>query len=125
MREIYGIMKSPVKRLFGAAWLVSIIAAASPCLAAASWGNIVNVHPMARYGVIIFDQSGARSNAPSCQASGIPQRWAFRVDSAGGQSMLQTLLSAYVAGKRIWIDGTGNCSAWGDSETVLYFRIED
>lgn len=89
------------------------------------WGAISNYNVLARYSVILFNQAGAHSGAPSCVGSGLQQRWAFRVDTPSGQAMLQTLLSAYLAKRRIVINGTGDCSAWGDTETVSFFQVED
>jgi hypothetical protein len=77
-------------------------------------------------GVILFFHSGTRSSPkPACQHPDLPTRWAIDGRTTEGQAMLSIFLLAYSSNKRVAIAGTGNCSAWGDTETVLYLAIID
>jgi hypothetical protein len=108
------------------------IAAALTCFATgaraseAEAGYISSILSFGDGGVVFFNHSGTRSTLPTC--NGVPAlqtRWAINTSTAAGQARLAVLLSAYGLNKRIEIVGLGNCSLWGDTETVNYFVIKD
>lgn len=70
-----------------------------------------------------FNQDGPRDSAPSCAT--VPNRWVFDVTNSDGQSKMALLLTAYAMHKRVAVYGTGDCSAWPDTETVGYFITVD
>jgi hypothetical protein len=90
--------------------------AASP--AAAGTGNGIPFNVVVESsGVAIFNLPGTHAGNPTCSTSG---RWAFVANTPAGQGMLATLLTAYGSGKTIFVNGTGDCSAWPDSEALTY-----
>ena len=94
---------------------------ASADASGASMGYVIGVQPVAPGG-LFFRQTGSRSTKPSCATI---DRWVINVSTPDGQTMAATLLMAYSLHKRISITGTGTCTTWGDTETVLYFNVED
>jgi len=92
----------------------------APCLASnSSPGNIVGI-TSERTGALLFNQTGSRTSRPSCSTV---DRWAIDTSTLAGQSMAGVLLTAFSQNKTIFVYGTGNCSAWADTETVEYFTI--
>jgi hypothetical protein len=90
----------------------------------ADWSTIDYIFAMPN-GAVMFLHAGVRTlPAAPCQAAGLQNRWAFNASTPTGQAYLATLLTAYSLHKRIQIYGTGDCSAWGDTETVSYFIVE-
>ena len=104
---------------------VAALSATSAVCGYAQNGNIGSIYAEPAYGVILFVSSGSHVSAPSCEASGAPNRWALGVGTAAGQASLQALLTAYALHKQIFIWGTGDCSTWGDTESISYFDIVD
>lgn len=84
-------------------------------------GTIQSIYFM-KEGVAIFHTNGTHHNPPGCGVN-LKGRWAFEITSEAGKARLAGLLSAFSLGKRIEILGEGNCSAWGDTESVYYFTI--
>jgi hypothetical protein len=85
-------------------------------------GSISNVDVQtANGGKVIFNQGSNRSGVPTCAT--ITNRWAFDGTTPAGQATLSLILSAYMSGKSVTVHGLGNCSAWGDTETVQYIEM--
>ena len=102
---------------------LALLAVSDPAVAGSSAvGPISGVLPHSSGG-LFFVQTGTRSSAPSCAT--VTQRWVINVATAQGQAMAAALLTAYMAHKRITVQGTGDCGVWADTETVSYFIIED
>ena len=102
---------------------LALLAVSAPAVAGSSaLGSITGVLPHSSGG-LFFAQTGTRSAAPSCAT--VIQRWVINVTTAEGQAMAAALLTAYMAHKRITVQGTGDCGVWADTETVNYFIIED
>ncbi|MBB5986667.1 hypothetical protein [Sphingobium lignivorans] len=74
-------------------------------------------------GQVIFFSTGTRSAMPACATTGA-NRWAIDGSTAAGQVRMSILLTAWAQRKRVIIVGTGNCSVWGDTETVDFFYTE-
>lgn len=89
-------------------------------------GNIVRVYGMLN-GALLFNTTAARTSAPpACQQDpGLAQRWAIDASTVAGQTAASVLLTAYALKKKVFVLGTGNCSIWGDTETVAFILIED
>jgi hypothetical protein len=68
--------------------------------------------------VVFFNQSGARSAPPSC-ATYSPARWVVDVSTPGGQAAMSIIMTAAANGHEVIVNGSDNCSLWGDTETVL------
>jgi len=73
-------------------------------------------------GIVIVYVPGNRSGVPSC-AAGQPYRFALDASTDAGRVQLSGLLSAFAMGREVSIVGTGNCSIYGDSESVSYFMV--
>jgi hypothetical protein len=109
--------------------LLGMIATAALALPAnaslAQFGTITAVYGM-RNGAILFNTSGARSGTvPACQGPGLTQRYALDASTISGQSYASVLMTAYALKKRVYVQGTGTCDIWTDTETVSYIMVED
>lgn len=76
-------------------------------------------------GKVLFHHDGRRTGAPSCVGTNFQRRWVIDASSESGKVQLSGLLLAYTADKKITIIGQGECSLWGDTETVNYFYTLD
>jgi hypothetical protein len=111
-------------RLFGALLCAGILGLAPAARASESGPAYVTNIWMMDGGAVLFNQNGVRSSVPAC-GSTLPARWAFNATTPAGQAFLSALLSAYAMHKQIHIIGTDTCSVWGDTETMVRFRIVD
>ena len=73
--------------------------------------------------VFFFYSSGTRTTAPSCAT--VQGRWVVSLANASGQSAMAIVMMAIGMHKRVWVNGTGTCSLWSDTETVDYISVED
>lgn len=117
-----------MKRSFAAAVLgLCLFAQVASSLAAGSCSNclIKSIGIGPHYDSICSSSSCAVvmmdapvQSRPGCSVSS----WNFAVDTstADGRKALSFLLTAYTAGKAVNIAGTGYCSLWGDTESLLY-----
>ena len=88
------------------------------------YGQIYELYGTAN-GAVLFSVTGTgRSGIPSCGA-GLPNRWALDASNVAAQAQVAVLLSAWAAHKKVWVTGTGSCTIWGDTETVVYFSVQD
>jgi len=91
----------------------------------AQFGNITAVYGT-RNGAILFNTSGARSGpVPACQGAGVERRYALDASTIAGQTYASVLMTAHALKKRVYVQGTGTCTIWGDTETVEYLLVED
>lgn len=74
-------------------------------------------------GQVLFTVSGDRTAPPSCQSASVGSRWAFNAATPAGQAKLAALLSVYAMRKQLVVIGKSECSDWGDTESVNWFRI--
>lgn len=89
-----------------------------------NFGPISGVYATNAGAVLFSVTTSGRTGIPACGAAA-PSRWAIDVTTSTGQAQAAALLSAYTLKKRIWVNGTGTCSIWSDTETAAYFNIED
>lgn len=75
---------------------------------------------MLQNGVALFNTSATAPGLPSCAPTG---RWTIDGSTPAGQARLSALLSAFLAGRRVSVMGTGDCSVWWDSENVDYLVV--
>ena len=78
-----------------------------------------------QWNVVLFTTNGVRYNPPTSCANFQVNRFAIPTNTDWGKAMVSMLLTAQARGKRVWINGSGNCNLWGDSEGVDYLVIED
>jgi len=102
--------------------LFILVVSANAHAGSAGPGTLSNVHFMGT-GIVITYTSGSRTNVPAC-ATGQPSRFAIDATTATGKVHLSGILAAHAAGKTVRIFGTGNCSVFGDTESVSYFIVE-
>lgn len=112
-----------MKKLLAAAALLPLFFASAAQASEANFGNITGIFG-AHNGAVLFYTSGTRTTAPLCQTGGA-QRFAIDASTVTGQAAASVLLTAYAMNKRIYVVGSGACSIWGDTETVLFFTMED
>lgn len=105
--------------------LLAALFAASPAAAGYADGKPVGI-TVSEYNVVFFTVVGNRSNPPTnCPATLIPNRFAIPSTTDAGRAMISLLLTAQARGKIVYINGTGNCNTWGDSEGVNYIESQD
>lgn len=112
-----------MKKLFLGA-LASLLIASPASAGQAQAGKIFSLFST-EFGVVMFHSNGARSSIPSCVGAGMESRFAIDVKNDAGKSMYALLLTAVAQGKQVWINGTGNCSIWGDTESVNYVYVAE
>jgi hypothetical protein len=84
-------------------------------------GTVIRINVEAP-GVAIVTVSGPTSGTwPACASL---QRYAVNASTAAGQAIYAAILSAKMAGQKITVTGAGNCSIWGDSETIATMSVE-
>lgn len=108
--------------------MLSVIVASSQVHASTTvgYGNVLQIYGTSN-GAVLFSVVGtgvSRSGVPSCGSSQ-PNRWAIDASTVAGQAAVQVLLAAYAQHKPIFVQGTGTCTLWGDTETVDFFNLSD
>ena len=107
----------------GLAALLATAFMAAPAIASSSnIGNITDVWGT-NNGAVLFNVTGTRTTPPACGTNN-PQRFAIDASTTAGQAAVAVLLSAQARGKAVMVNGTGNCTIWGDTETVAYFWVQ-
>lgn len=82
--------------------------------------RIIHMIPNA-FGMVLFKTEGTKSGSPpACDTA---QRWSINATTSTGQIQASALMSAFYAGKIIYVVGTGTCTNWGDTENVDYFIV--
>lgn len=101
---------------------LAIIAASTPASASSSVspGYVLHITTYS-YGLVTFEHSVDRTTAPSCQLASAPRIWEIKTDTATGQAMLASLLTAYSLHLPISVIGKGTCQPNGGTEDVDYF----
>ncbi|MEO1333234.1 MAG: hypothetical protein AAFV32_06905 [Myxococcota bacterium] len=61
------------------------------------------------------------NNGPSCAT--LTEALAFDTKQPGGESMLRLATAAYLAGKRVIVNGTGQCDVYSTTETATILRV--
>jgi hypothetical protein len=63
---------------------------------------------------------------PQCGgAAAVWTQWVIDLKTPGGRAAYATVLQAYALGKTVAVEGTGDCAAWGDRESVQYLYISN
>jgi hypothetical protein len=65
---------------------------------------------------------GTRTDRPACATVA---RWVINNAWPAAKFQVNVLLAAALTGKRVRVQGTGDCAAWGDTETVWDVHLED
>ena len=103
--------------------LGAILIASTPASAStAQFGNITGLFA-AGNGAVMFYSDGSRDARPACAT--LTTRWAIDASTVAGQGEIAVMLNAYNRGKQLYVAGTGTCSIWGDTETVLFLQAQD
>ncbi|MBB5941857.1 hypothetical protein [Xanthomonas sp. 3307] len=80
-------------------------------------GTIKDLSVRATDGVHYVVINGTPTQRPTCAAN--TTYYMIKDETSDtGKAQLAMLLSAYMAGKPVWIEGTGACTRWGDGEDV-------
>ena len=110
-----------MKSVISYAAVVALLCVCTPAHAGYSTPGKIYSILSHRAGRLFFEQDGTRSGSPSCATV---SRWVIDTTTAAGQSMAATVLSAYSLGRSVQVEGTQECGAWGDTETVNYVQIQ-
>ena len=97
----------------------------------ADQATIINVQPynaptsLGTKGAFFVMLNKNPTNGASCATYGnVNARFVTDPNSAVGQAIISTLLSAQATGRWVQIGGTGACDIWSDTETILYVYTE-
>jgi hypothetical protein len=99
---------------------LATVLATTPAVAAGNSSGFVYAMTV-QNGYVIFSITGAHNSNPACSTT---SRWSFLANTANGQAMLATLLTAYSTGKILYSAGTGDCSFWPDAEAISYITTQ-
>ena len=66
-----------------------------------------------------LDKGTSRVGSPGCATYNNGQRWVIYNGWPAAKIQIAILLSASIAGKKVYVQGNDNCDVWGDSETVM------
>ena len=102
--------------------VLSLAWAAAASAGDAALGQASHVHFMPN-GVVLFTMNSQRTGGPACAT--IPNRFSVDGTTPAGKAQLSGLLFAISRGKDVRVIGTGGCTHWGDTESVLYFFVAD
>lgn len=106
-------------RRFRTAAAVLFVLSLLPSMAFASrvTGTIKDLYVRATDGVQYVVVNGTPSQRPSCAAN--TAYYMIRDETTdAGKAQLAMLMSAYMAGKPVWVEGTDTCTRWGDGEDI-------
>lgn len=104
--------------LFG---LLALLISTTALAGTDSNATIFLVLPQASGQVFVYVSPNI-SNVPAC-GSGNPNRFVVDSTTPGGQAIVASVLLAYAQSRKIDFVGTGNCSVWGDTESVWYIVV--
>lgn len=108
------------KKIKIAALMVSILTLSIFANAGSASGNITQLLPHTGNLMFIYID-GPIVGAPSCASITSSQK--RYVVSAADKIIVATLMLAFNSGKQINVAGSGDCSVWGDTETIRYITL--
>ena len=77
--------------------------------------------PLQTVDKVFFWIDKAIVGTPACNTQ---QRYVINYAAPGGPALYSAVLTALTTGAAVTIEGTGNCTSWGDSEGVNWVRID-
>jgi hypothetical protein len=104
--------------------LLGMLSLTAPVEASSAQGRVTVLIARGTDGLLYVEIEGAPSNRPAC-ASDTRYYMVRDENSSGGKSQFAMLMSAYISGVPVSINGTGLCSRWVDGEdidTVMFAR---
>jgi len=120
-------MKSKIIRaLLGALTAAICLSGSAKASNTAGYGYIYGLYGTSN-GAVLFSvklDGSTRSGIPSC-GSANTDRWALDASTVPGQAAVQVLMTAYQQHRPVFVNGTGTCTIWGDTETVNFFNLAD
>ena len=109
-----------MKKIF----FVSLLATSLNCHSAGSQTGIIKyIQVRASDGLVYFALKGTKVNSPPCATN---HYWMIQDEnSEAGKKQFSMLLAAATSGITISVEGTNDCSRWGDGESVnkITFRL--
>jgi hypothetical protein len=70
------------------------------------------------YTFFYLEGGAPRAEKPACATYDSGERWVINNAWPAARLQIAVLLSASLTGRKVRVQGTGDCSAWSDSETV-------
>ena len=104
-----------------AASIAALCLACSGADASTEAGSHITSYTPQVSGRMFFTTDGQRSNLPSCATAS--NRWVIDTTTPAGQAVVAGMLTAYAQHRTLTLVGTGDCSEWGDTETVVFFNV--
>ena len=99
------------------------VGAAGPAWAGSSGeGKIIRLQVRATDGLHFVVIDGPLAGRPSCAT----QSYYMIADehSDAGKDQFAVLLSAYMSGRAVMIEGTGTCTRWSDGEDIMAITLK-
>ncbi|TDQ51313.1 hypothetical protein EV696_101287 [Permianibacter aggregans] len=84
-------------------------------------GQIAAVRSRASDGLVWINLTGPRVNKPACAL--YDYMMIKDENSETGKKQFAMLLQAHATGKPVFVRGTGDCSRWGDGESIEMVEI--
>lgn len=102
--------------------VVALAALASPAHASSVEGRVKSLVVRASDGLQYVVVEGTFSNRAACAQN--TTYWMIADEhSDTGKSQFAILLAAYMAGKPVYLQGTGSCTRWVDGEDILVVML--
>jgi len=86
------------------------------------YGQIFSTPSHPGYTFFRLSEGTARTDRPGCATQ---DRWVINNAWPAAKTQIATLMSAVLAGRKVSVQGTGDCAAWGDTETVWDVHLID
>ena len=96
--------------------LVVVVSSLPAAYAGHADGQIVAIRSRSSDGLVWINVTGPRVNKPACAL--YDYMMIRDENSETGKKQFAMLLQAHATGKRVVVYGTGNCSRWGDGESI-------
>jgi hypothetical protein len=92
-----------------------------------TWGLVEDPLVVAQSGVAMFGHVTADTvvtgTRPSCSTASLNSYWTLDLKTPGGRAAYAVVLQAHALGRKVAVQGLGNCNIWGDRESVDHLYI--
>lgn len=86
-------------------------------------GKVVKIWAHNKYSNHFFWEMDTQNGRPACASFGSNGRFVVDISTAAGRATMSTILTASASAKTVQVGGTGDCSEWGDSESVNWINV--
>lgn len=104
------------KTLLGCMFFVSASLTVAPMAFAGTASGPVVSYAVTENGILMFALTVNNPTPPACNT--VLGRFAVNLNSVAGKAWYATIITSWVTGKTIYVEGRGDCSVIADSEAV-------